>query len=165
MSWAEYHCLRISWHASFRMILDCFACIWWKLVDNLVEMWTIHVRLWIGGVSRINLYDSSHLWTIKDGLGSRIAWDKSGGLRACHFASFGMFWELIWKSEEDLALNLHHFQHRFLKNRQDQLKKDQSLIHHAKDKSGSSPSWKLQSYKSTGLAGNQEKQEKKKKLG
>ena len=134
-------------------------------MDNLVEMWTIHVRLWIGGVSRINLYDSSHLWTIKDGLGSRIAWDKSGGLRARHSASFGMFWELNWKSGEDLALNLHHFQHGFLKNRQDQLKKDQSLTHHAKDKSGSSPSSKLQHYKPTGLDTNEEKTRKMQKLG
>ena len=54
------------------MILDCFASIWGILVDKLVEMWTIHVRLWIGGVSGINLNDSGHLWTIKDGLGSRI---------------------------------------------------------------------------------------------
>ena len=43
MSWAEYHCLRINLHASFKMILDCFACIWGKLVDNLVEMLTFHV--------------------------------------------------------------------------------------------------------------------------
>ena len=30
-------------------------------MDNLVEMWTIHVQLWIGGVSGINLNESGHL--------------------------------------------------------------------------------------------------------